>query len=119
MNRGSVKTDSESPQWRTIGQYILAYLLWFFFCAIAFFAIWRVQAILVSDLFFMRVNPWQLRAIEKWALWLMGAVWVVGIFLSEGYLRKGVEKNRLFVYTGKLFLIPVLIIAFSYLIQML
>ncbi len=117
MNRGSVKTDSGLPRWATIAQYILAYLLWFLFCALAFFALWRVHAVLVDSIFFGRVNPWQLQAIEKWSLWIMGAGWVVGIFLSEGYLRKGVEKGRLLVYTGKLFLIPTIAIALSYLIQ--
>jgi len=71
----------------------------------------------VEDIFFMRVNPWELRAIDLWSLWLMGAGWVIGIFLSEGYLRKGVEKHRLLVHAGKLFLIPLIIIALSYLIQ--
>lgn len=119
MNRGSVKTDSESPGWGTILQYIVAYILWFLFCALAFWAIWRVRTVLVEDIFFMRADPWQLRAIDRWSLWVMGAGWVVGIFLSEGYLRKGVEKGRLLLYTGKLFLIPVVIIALSYLIQIL
>jgi len=117
MNRGSVKTDSGLPRWVTIAQYILAYLLWFLFCALAFFALWRVHAILIDSIFFGRVDPWQLRAIDKWSLWVMGVGWVVGIFLSEGYLRKGVEKGRLLVYTGKLFLIPTIVIALSYLIQ--
>ncbi len=118
MNRGSAKTGSENPDWRTIGQYILAYLLWFLFCALAFLAIWQVRTMLVDHIFFGRVDPWQLRAIDRWSIWLMGAGWVVGIFLSEGYLRKGVEKNRLLVYAGKLFLIPAIIVAVSYFIQL-
>lgn len=117
MNRGSVKTDSESLGWGTIAQYVLAYIFWFLFCALTFWAIWRVRVVLVEDIFFLRVNPWQLRAIDLWSLWLMGAGWMAGIFLSEGYLRKGVTKGRLFVSAGKLFLIPLLVIALSYLIQ--
>ncbi len=119
MNRGSAKTDSRSPQWGRIGQYILAYLFWFLFSALSFWAIWRIRVNLVEDIFFMRVNPWQLRAIDIWSIWVMGAGWVVGVFLSEGYLRKGVEKGRLFLHTRKLFLVPLVIIALSYLIQML
>ncbi len=117
MNRGSTETDSGSPQWGRIGQYILAYLFWFLFCALCFWAIWRIRAVLVEDIFFMRVNPWQLRAIDLWSIWVMGAGWVGGIFLSEGYLRKGVKKGRLFAYAGKLFLIPLIVIALSHLIQ--
>lgn len=117
MNRGSTKIDFGLPPPRVIGQYLLAYLFWFLFCGLSFWAIWRVRTNLVEDIFFMRVNPWQLRAIDNWSLWLMGAIWVVGIFLSEGYLRKGVEKHRLFVYTGKLFLVPLIIIVLSYLLQ--
>lgn len=117
MDRGSAKTGSEIPEWSKIAQYILAYILWFLFCALAFFAIWCVHTVLVEGIFFGRVDPWQLRAIDKWSLWVMGAGWVVGIFLSEGYLRKGVEKGRLLVYTGKLFLVPLIVIAVSYLIR--
>jgi len=117
MNGRSVETDSETPTLWVVGRYILAYLLWFLFCALAFYAIWRVRANLVEDIFFMRVNPWQLRAIDRWSLWIFGAIWIVGIFLSEGYLRKGVDKNRLLIHTGKLFLIPSIIIGLSFLIQ--
>ena len=117
MNRGSVKIDSASPNRSTIAQYILAYIFWFLFCALAFWAIWLVHADLIEIVFFGRVDPWQLRAIDRWSLWLMGVGWVVGIFFSEGYLRKGVEKGRLLAYTGKLFLIPLSVIALSYLIR--
>ena len=119
MNHGAAKTDSEFPSFRVIGQYLLAYLLWFLFCALTFWIIWRVRANLVDDIFFMRVNPWQLRAIDRWSILVMGCAWVVGIFLAEGYLRKGVEKGRLFLHIRKLFLVPLVIIALSYVIQML
>ena len=117
MERGSVKTDSESPRWATIIQYVLVYIIWFLFCAVSFWAIWMVRTILVSDILFGRVDPWQLRAIDRWSLWVMGVAWVVTVFLVEGYLRKGVEKGRLLFYTGRLFLIPVIVIALAYLIQ--
>ena len=117
MNRGSAPTDSNSSRWGLIAQYVLAYIFWLLFGALSFWAIWRVRTVLVEDIFFMRVDPWQLRAIDLWSLWLMGAGWIVGIFLSEGYLRKGAEKGRLFTNAGKLFLIPLLVIALSYLIQ--
>lgn len=117
MNRGSVKTDSESPKWSTIAQYILAYFLWFVICALSFWVIWLVRTNLVEDVFFMRVDPWQLRAIDRWSLWVMGIGWIVGIFLCEGYLRSAVEKGRLLVSTGKIFLILGIVISLSYLIN--
>lgn len=115
MKRGSARTDSDNQSWGAVAQYILAYLLWFLFSALCFWAIWLIRTNLVEDIFFGKVDPWQLRAIDRWSVWLLGAVWVVGIFLAEGYLRTGVEKNRMLAHTAKLFLIPILIIALSYL----
>ncbi|MBI3960668.1 MAG: hypothetical protein HY328_17805 [Chloroflexi bacterium] len=117
MNRGSAQTDSEPLQWGRIGQYILVYIFWFLFCALAFWAIWLIRTNLVEDIFFMRVNPWQLRAIDRWSIWVMGAGWVVGIFLVEGYLRKSIEQGRLLVSTSKLFLLLGVVIAASYIIH--
>ncbi|MBX3050293.1 MAG: hypothetical protein KF753_02395 [Caldilineaceae bacterium] len=98
-------------------RYIAAYLLWFLFCGLSFWAIWLVRTNLVDDIFFGRVDPWQLRAIDRGSVWLMGGAWVVGIFLSEGYLRKGVEKGRFLLYSRRLFAIPLIVIALSYLIH--
>lgn len=117
MNRESVKTDSGSPQWGTIVQYVLAYLLWIVFCALSFWTIWLVRTNLIEDIFFMLVNPWQLRAIDRWSVWVMGAGWIVAIFLTEGYLRTAVEKGRFWPRVGKLFAIPLVVIALSYLIH--
>lgn len=119
MSRGSAKTDSGSPQWGTIVQYIFAYLLWIVFCALTFWTIWLVRTNLIEDIFFMFVDPWQLRAIDRWSIWVMGAGWIVAIFLSEGYLRVAVEKGRFWPSAGKLFAIPLVIIALSYLLHML
>lgn len=117
MNRESVKTDSGSPGWGTVAQYIFAYILWIGFCALSFWIIWLVRTNLIEDIFFMHVNPWQLRALDRWSVWVMGAGWIVAIFLAEGYLRTAVEKGRFWISAGKLFAVTLGIIALSYLLH--
>jgi len=117
MDRGSTQPGSDPPRWGLIGQYILAYIVWFAFCALSFWTIWLVRTNLVEDIFFLRVNPWQLRAIDRWSIWLMGAGWLVGVFCAEGYLRSSVKKGRFLFNSGKLFLIPAIIIALSFLVH--
>jgi hypothetical protein len=116
-NRKTDLTVSDTLSWGMIAQYILAYLIWFLFCALSFRAIWLIRTNLVEDIFFMRVNAWQLLAIGNWSVWLMGIVWIVGIFIAEGYLRKSVENGRLLPNVGKLFSVPLVIVALSYLIH--
>lgn len=117
MNGGSLKTDLDGKQRSLILKNILMYLVWFLFCGLTFWAIWLVRTNLIEDIFFMKLDPWQLRAVDRWSIWVMGAIWVVGIFLAEGYLRKGIEKERLWNHIVKLLAVPGVLIALSYLIH--
>lgn len=117
MNSGSLKTDLDGGQKNTILKHLFMYLVWFLFCALTFWTIWLIRTNLIEDIFFMKLNPWQLRAIDRWSIWVMGAIWVVGIFLAEGYLRKGIEKGRLLIHIAKVMAVPVVIIILSYLLH--
>lgn len=117
MNSGSLKTDLDGEQKNTILKHLFMYLVWFVFCALTFWTIWLIRTNLIEDIFFMKLNPWQLRAIDRWSIWVMGAIWVVGIFLAEGYLRKGIEKGRLLIHIAKIMAVPVVIIILSYLLH--
>ncbi len=72
---------------------ILAYGGWIAFSLLSLWLVFLLQQNLVHDIFFLEVNPWQLRFVRQWSIFLLGAVWIFCVFLCEGYLRRGIEKG--------------------------
>lgn len=101
----------------TVARYLALYALWIGICAIGFWLIFLIRTNLVEDIFFLRVNPWQLRAVDRWSVYVLGAVWIVGVFLVEGYLRRALERGRLLVSAGKILLIETVLVALSFLLH--
>lgn len=111
--------DSQSPPstWILVSQYIICYVLWLLICGIGLWLIFLIRTNLVEDVFFMRLDPWQLSAIDRWAIYGFGALWIFSIFLIEGYLRRAVEQGRLFIVAGRILLIQLALVALSFLIN--
>ncbi len=74
---------------------ILAYVGWVAFLALSLWLVFLLQQNLVHDIFFMRVNPWRLRFVRQWSIFILGSIWIFCVFLCEGYLRHGIEKGGL------------------------
>ena len=74
---------------------IVAYVGWAGLFALSLWLVFLLQQNLVQDIFFLKINPWQLRFIRQWSIVLFGAIWIVYVFISEGYLRLGIEDGRL------------------------
>ncbi len=107
---------SISSTWALAGRHILLYALWLTICAIGFWLIFRIRANLVEGLFFLQVNPWQLRALDRWVLYGLGLCWIVSIFLVEGYLRSALNRGRLLPIAGRILFIGLALIGLSYII---
>lgn len=114
--------DSPSPSrarlWSVVFQYIACYALWILICAIGMGIVFLIRRNLVEDIFFLRVNPWQLRAIDRWAFFGLGIVWVVAIFLIEGALRQAVEQGKLWRRAGWILLVQLVVVGISLLINL-
>jgi hypothetical protein len=108
-----------SNLWVLVARYILCYLLWIFISGIALWLVFLIRQNLVEDIFFLRVNPWQLRAIDRWSFFVLGSVWIVAIFLIEGALRKALEEGRFWERSGMILLVQLALIAVSFLIRIL
>jgi hypothetical protein len=118
--RGESPDDQPAPNiWVVAVRYILYYLLWFLISGIALWLVFLVRQNLVEDIFFMRVNPWQLRAIDRWSFFVLGTAWIVAIFLIEGALRKALEKGRFWARAGMILFVQLALIAVSFLIRIL
>ncbi len=68
-----------------------------------FFLTLRNTLFSVSVLF--QLNPWAVRGIDQWGVFIFGLLWMVVIFTLEGYLRTSIAKNKFWPRVRKVFLI--------------
>lgn len=116
--RGESPDGLPAPStWVLVAKYIACYLLWFLICGVALWLVFLIRHNLVEDIFFLRVNPWQLRAIDRWSFFALGAAWIVSIFLLEGVLRRALEEGRLLIRAGVILATELALIALSFLIR--
>jgi hypothetical protein len=117
MDGENPDSQSSPTTWRLVFNYLVCYILWFVICGIG---LWLVifGSDTIKSLFFMRATGWQIDAIGRWMIFFFGAVWVVSIFLVEGYLRKAVERDKLWSHAGRVLLVQLIIAALFFLISM-
>lgn len=82
--------------------YIVSWLLlsasglWFFF---------TLRNMLFDLGVLLQLNPWALRGIDRWGIFVFGMIWIVVIFFLEGYLRTAIDKNKLWIRLRQVVLI--------------
>jgi hypothetical protein len=85
--------------------YLACYAIWLALSAMGIWLLFAMQPVLFSLAIWLRLNPWQVRAIDKFSFVVMGLLWLVGILVLEHNLRQGVEKNRLWGRAARAFVI--------------
>ena len=96
------------------GAYIIAWLL-LSLPGIWFFLLLRDSLFKISVL--LQLNPWAVRAIDRWGIFVFGLVWLVVIFSLEGYFRTAIDKNRLWPRIRRIFILELLLAAILLLVQ--
>lgn len=99
--------------WFVALQYVVCYLFWFLGSGLALWILFLLRTNLVEDLLFLRLNPWQLRAADRFFIFGMGAAWIVGVMLCEGYLRNGIENGKLWQRIGKILAVEAFVVLLS------
>ena len=94
MDRLPSEVESVYDVSKQAGQYIVQYVIWLLCCTLGLGLVFLLHENL-ETLIFLRVNPWHLRAYEKWSNYLLGKVWIVCIFLIECYFRRSQRRGRL------------------------
>ena len=75
--------------------------LWAVYTITTFWLIFQIEEIVVVGAMRLRLNPWQVRAVDKFSLVLIGLAWLVGMLVVEAYLRNGVATRQLLRRAGK------------------
>ncbi len=99
--------------------YLACYALWLGFSALGVWLIFQVQPVLFGLAVRLRLNPWQVRAIDQFSVVTFGLLWLVGIYLLEHYLRQGVVKNRLWGRAARVFVFLAVALGLCYGLQVL
>lgn len=110
---------------KTAFQYLSVYLAWIVLAVIGFWLLFQIRGNLLDILtIFLEDSTtsrdsWITRAIDRWFIMLMGAVWVFCVTLLEGYFRNSVERELMIPRIGRAFLIAGFIAGVSLLLQQL
>ena len=96
MERLPSEFESVADVWNRAGRNFLPYLIWLVCCALGLSFLFLLPETL-ELLIFRRVNPWHLRAYERWTPYVLGTVWILWHFLILGYLHRSQRRGRLLI----------------------
>lgn len=80
------------------------YALWIALFLSGFFLIGQVRSVLTSLGELTPANYWMISAADRYALLLLGVVWLVLTLALEAYLRAGVHKGLFWPRAGRVVL---------------
>jgi len=83
--------------------YLACYALWLALAALGVWLIFALRPVIFGLAIWLRLNPWQVRALDNLSFVTFGLIWLVGILLLEHSLRQGVEKRRLWRRAARVF----------------
>jgi hypothetical protein len=97
--------------------YLVCYAIWLAISALGVWLIFAARPVLFDLAIWLRLDPWQVRAVDDLGVVTMGLVWLVGILLLEHSLRGGVVKNRLWGRAARAFAIIATALGLCYALQ--
>jgi len=114
-----VHSDSSQNFWRLLSLYLACYALWLGLSALGVWLIFTLRSVLVGLAFVLRLNPWQVRAVDNFGFVTLGLIWLVGILLLEHRLREAVAKRRLWRRAAYVGLAELIVLGLCYGLQLL
>ncbi|MEZ4863000.1 MAG: hypothetical protein R3C14_16900 [Caldilineaceae bacterium] len=76
-------------------RYVVYFFFWILFSASGFGFFLLLRDSLFKLGVVLRFNPWLVRGIDRWGIFVFGIIWVIFIFWVEGYLRNAVPEQKL------------------------
>jgi hypothetical protein len=97
--------------------YLACYAICLALAAMGIWLLFAMQRLLFSLAIWLRLIPWQVRALVNFSVFGMGLLWLVGILLLEHRLRQSVEKNQLWSRAARPFVIVAILLGLCYAAQ--
>jgi len=100
--------DSQPSILKQSVQYSAYFIAWLLLSApgIWFFLAIRDNLFRLNVL--LQLNPWAVRAIDRWGIFLFGLFWIAVIFSLEGYLRESIAKDQLWLRIRRVALLEII-----------
>ena len=98
-------------------RFFFCYGAWLLLSALGLWLIFALRVNLIEGAVLLRANPWALRAIDRFGIYILGLVWLGGVIALEDYLRVGVGQKRLLQRIGRICITLGIIALLSYGLQ--
>jgi hypothetical protein len=112
-----VHSDSSHNFRRLLPLYLACYVLWLALSVLGVWLIFTLRSVLVGLAFVLRLNPWQVRAVDNFGFVTLGLIWLVGSLLLEYRLRQAVAKNQLWKRAARVALAEAIVLGLCYGLQ--
>ena len=89
------ENDQLPPLSRLIGLYVICYVVWIAVCAAGLWLLFQTVKLVISLSLYFQFNPWQVRAMDKWGVFVIGLAYFAAAFALEGYFRNSVASGLL------------------------
>jgi hypothetical protein len=99
--------------------YLACYAMWLALSALGVWLLFALRPVVFGLAIWLRLDPWQVRALDNFSFVSLGLAWLVGILLLEHSLRKGVEKGRLWRRAARVLAAEVVALGLCYGLQLL
>ena len=111
--------DSPGKLRHTLPLYLACYALWLALTVLGGWLLFETREAVFDLTLWLRLNPWQVRAVDQFYFVIAGLVWLIGMLLLEHYLRQGVAKNRLWGRAARVFVFEAVALGIAYGVQLL
>jgi hypothetical protein len=99
--------------------YVACYALWLTLSALGVWLLFALRPVVFDLAIWLRLNPWQVRALDNFSFVAFGLAWLVGILLLEHSLRQGIQKRRLWRRAARVFAAEAAALGLCYGVQLL
>lgn len=115
--QGPASDGSSAGFMVTVLRYVSYLFCWLVLAVLGGLLAWSLRTNVFDLGVWLRWNPWVVRGIDRWAIFVFGVLWISYIFAIEGYLRMAVPKHRLWFRTRRILIPMLLLCALSWGVQ--
>jgi len=112
--QGQTPDELSSSPVITVLRYLAYFSLWLLLVVLAGVLAWSLRTNLFDLGIWLHWNPWVVRGIDRWGIFVLGVLWLTFFFASEGYLREAVPQRRLWAKARSLLITVLMLLAISY-----
>jgi hypothetical protein len=103
--------EEKEPLWQRILAIATYLFFWLLFTAVGLWLMFEIRSVIVELMILAKFNPWMVRGWDRWAIYMLGLAWFVGLMWIDHYLRTAIGKKRLWRNIGRVATIETIMVA--------